>query len=149
MKRVVQIEVPFSQRILGHPSLAPPPAELLLCKEVYGVVRYFPRATCRSSCNKASMDRCRSGRCWFELLFCCIKVLILASHFVVSFPSSFLKYSLKSQHCSAGLKYQCTISVDDRAREKLFTIVQTPSALLESRVLVTISMNGTIRWGSR
>jgi hypothetical protein len=42
-------------------------------------------------------------------------------------------------------KYQGTTLVADRALEELRTTVQTPSGLRESKILVTGSMNGSIR----
>uniref|UniRef100_A0ACD5UZU4 Uncharacterized protein n=1 Tax=Avena sativa TaxID=4498 RepID=A0ACD5UZU4_AVESA len=42
-------------------------------------------------------------------------------------------------------KYQGTPLVADRALEELHTMVQTPSGLRESKLLVTGSMNGSIR----
>ena len=42
-------------------------------------------------------------------------------------------------------KYQATTLVADKALEQLNTMVQTPQGLRESRMLVTGSMNGSIR----
>ena len=42
-------------------------------------------------------------------------------------------------------KYQATTLVADKALERLNTMVQTPQGLRESRMLVTGSMNGSIR----
>jgi WD repeat-containing protein 21A len=42
-------------------------------------------------------------------------------------------------------KYQHTTSVADKAIEQLNAMVQTPQGLKEFRVLVTGSMNGSIR----
>jgi WD repeat-containing protein 21A len=42
-------------------------------------------------------------------------------------------------------KYQATTSVADKALEQLDAMVQTPQGLKESRMLVTGSMNGSIR----
>ncbi|XP_014751891.1 uncharacterized protein LOC100843698 isoform X1 [Brachypodium distachyon] len=53
------------------------------------------------------------------------------------------------QHAQAsqplGWSYQGTSSMADKAVEELRTVVQTPSGLRESKVLVTGSINGTVR----